>query len=81
MGLNQSTKYAYILRANNSKAMAIHSDLVLEDIQEYVRERCEKLHEDGTDVVFRWGVTEFVNPVVMFVGDYGDYLPALIGIK
>jgi len=75
------TKFAYILTGNGLKAMPIHSDLMLGEIQEYIRKRSKKIHKDGKDVVFCFGVTEFINPEIMMVNDYVDNLPALIGVK
>ena len=75
------TKFAYILKGNGMKAMPIHSDLMLGEIQEYIRKRSKKIHKDGRDVVFRFGVTEFINPEIMMVDDYVDFLPALLGVK
>ena len=73
--------YKYVIVGNGLKAMPIHSDMLLPEIQDYVRNRSKKIHEDSHDTVFSWGTIDFVNPKVMMVSEFADILPALIGLK
>lgn len=74
-------KYRYIIRANGNKALPVLSDLNLDEFRDYIRKTSEYLHPEGTDTIWRWGLIEFINPVVMLVDDYANYLPAIIGVK
>jgi hypothetical protein len=73
--------FKYIIKGEQRKALAVHSDLNWLEFSEYIRVRSVKFHKDGTDTVFRWGGVEIINPKVMSAGDFVDFLPALIGIK
>jgi hypothetical protein len=70
--------FKYIIRGNNYRALAVHSDLGLLAMQDYVRKYSRKLHEDSTARVFTWGSLDLVDPVVYTAGDFVDHLPALI---
>ena len=74
-------KWKYILYGQGMKAMAVHSSLNYQEFCDFIRENSRKLHKDGSDVVFQWGVQEFVNPKVFMRDSFVDYLPALIGLK
>lgn len=73
--------YKYVIVGNGYKAMAIHSDMLWNELQDYVRFHSKKIHKDSHDTVFSWGVIDFVNPKVMLLSEFGDTMPALIGIK
>lgn len=72
--------YKYIIIGNTYKALAVHSDMLLNEIQDYVRSRSKKISDDSYDMIFRWGMVEFVNPKVMLPSQFIDTCPALIGI-
>jgi len=73
--------FKYIISGNGYKALAVHSSLNWIEFKEYVRSRSERIHPEGTDTVFKWGVLEFVNPKVFGVEEFADYLPAIIEIS
>lgn len=73
--------FKYIIKGDHRKALAVHSGMNWLEFTDYVRKRSVKLHPDGSDRVFRWGGVELVNPEVMSMSDYIDFLPALIGIS
>ena len=72
--------FRYVISANGLKALPVHSELTLLEFQQLVREQSKPLHPESTDRVWRWGVIEFVNPVVHTLEDYGSHMPALIGV-
>ena len=73
--------FKYIVTGSKHKAMAIHSDLLLLDLQDLIRSQSRPIHEESGDRVWSWGAIDFVNPQVMMVSDFADYIPALIGVK
>jgi hypothetical protein len=71
--------YKYVITGNGYKALSVHSDMNILEIQDYIRSHSKKIHEDSHDTVFSWAFVDFVNPRVMLVSDFVDFLPALIG--
>lgn len=74
-------QFTYVLVANGGKAFAIKSDYNWLEMDEYLHRHCKPLHPDSTDRVFKWGITDYINPKIMSLNDFGNYCPALIGIK
>ena len=72
--------FKYILTGNGSKATAIRSSLNCMEIKDYVRENSHKLHPESSDVVFRIGMIEFVNPQVMSADDFVDFGPYFVAV-
>jgi hypothetical protein len=73
--------FKYVIAGNGCKAIAVHSGLNLPDMQDYIREKSKKFHEDGDDRVFRMGAIELVNPIVYCANDFADRLPYLIEME
>jgi len=73
--------FSYIIRANGGKALAVHSDLMLQELRDLVRKQSKKVHPEGTDTIWMSGTREFINPEVMLVNDFANFAPTLIGIK
>lgn len=76
--------FVYIITGNGYKAMPVHSDLGLDEFNDYIRSQLWKPHKDSHELIFTWGTQDFVNPNVYCVDDYvnGAYAGvALIGIK
>ena len=73
--------FRYIIRGQGMKAMPVNSDLSLEEMKDLIRSQSNYLHKDSTDTIWTWGTQDFINPKVMMVDDYMNFLPALIGIK
>lgn len=74
-------KYKYILRAEGRVGIAIHSDLSMSEMQNYIRSKSKKFHPKGNDTYITLGVTDYINPEIMSVEDYANFNPYLIGIK
>ena len=73
--------FKYIIKGDGYKALSVHTDMTYNEFLEYVRIKSVKIHIDGTDKIFRWGTLELINPKVMSLYDFSNYVPALIGIK
>ena len=74
-------QFKYVIRAEGCMAVAVHSDMNFLEFEEYVREHSEKFHPKGRDTLFRIGVIELVNPVVMMASDFVNFSPFLIGVE
>ena len=73
--------YKYIISGDGMMALAVHTNLLYLDFERYVKQQSQKLHPKGTDTYFRYGVFQFINPVVWPVNDFANHLPALIEVK
>jgi hypothetical protein len=73
--------WKYILYGEGMKSMAVHSSLNWLEFREFIRVNSIKTHPGGSDVVFRWGVIDFINPRIFTAAEFVDYLPALIEVK
>jgi len=70
--------FRYVIRAENNMALVVHSEMNWLEFPEYIKSRSKKLHPKGHDTVYRHGVIEFINPVVMTLDGYGNFAPALM---
>jgi hypothetical protein len=70
--------FKYIIAGDGYRALAVHSEMNMIELQNYVRRASHRLHSDGHDLVFRWGTLDLVNPRVMMYGDFVDTSPAII---
>jgi hypothetical protein len=70
--------YKYVIRAENSMALVVHSEMNWLEFQNYILRKTTKLHPKGHDTVFKYGVIEFINPKVMTLDDYANFCPALM---
>jgi hypothetical protein len=48
------------------------------EMVEYVRRNSVKLHPEGYETVFRIGIIELVDPVVMTPNDFANFCPYLL---
>jgi hypothetical protein len=70
--------FKYVIRAEGNMALVVQTEMNWLEFPEYIRKRTRKLHPKGHDTVYRYGVTEFINPVVMTLEDYANFCPALM---
>lgn len=59
-------------------AQVVHSSLNFFEFKELIKHQCKKLHPKGRDVMWVYGIREFINPKVHMASDYLNYCPALI---
>ena len=72
------TTYKYVIVGDGNVAMAVKSDLPLDEFREKIRKQSKKTHPKGRDTVWVWGPTEFINPRVMTPEGFADDCPALL---
>jgi hypothetical protein len=73
--------FKYVIKADNYKCLVVHSDLNFFEFKSYIQGHCVKSKKNEDIAVFKYGLNEFVNPVVMMVEDYANYLPVLMEIN
>lgn len=70
--------FKYIIKGNNSKAIACRSEMNLFELQGYVRLHSKKLHPEGFETVFHIGAIELVDPKVMTPEDFVNFCPYIM---
>lgn len=70
--------FKYVITGAGNMAIAVHSELMLDELTELVRERSKRLHPKGDDTVYNLGIMEFVNPKVHIGEDFLNWLPHLL---
>ena len=74
-------EFNYVITGDGMMAMTVKSDLNWFEFKEYFSRQCKKLHPKGNDRVYKHGIIEFVNPQILTLNDFGNYCPALMGMK
>ena len=70
--------FHYVIAGDHNVAVAFKSNLMLLEFIGHVAKRTKKLHPKGQDTVFKYGMIEFINPVIHMADDWKDRLPYLI---
>jgi hypothetical protein len=70
--------FRYVITGAGNMAIAVHSELMLDELTELVRARSKRLHPKGDDTVYSLGVIEFVNPKVYIGVDFLDRAPYIM---
>jgi len=70
--------FTYVIKGEGMMALPVKSDLNWNEFKFLIKSRTRKLHPKAHDLVFKWGIIEFINPQVMTLKDFGSYCPALM---
>lgn len=62
-------------------AVAVHSSLNWLEFREYIRINSKKIHPKANDTIYRIGMIELINPVVMGKDEFVDFCPHLIKME
>jgi len=68
----------YIIKGDCSKAVAVKSEMIYMDMEDYVRKHSKKIHKESYDIVFSLGAIDIVNPKVMSPNDFANCGPYII---
>lgn len=56
------------------------TNMDLFEFRDYISERCEKIHPNSRDVVWRYSTWELVNPRVFIPSEYVNFIPCIIEV-
>jgi hypothetical protein len=70
--------FKYIIRAQGQIAFPVHSELTFLEFEDYIRSKCKRC---GKDRHIEINHKVYVNPEVMLVDDFANYLPLTMGLK
>ena len=59
-------------------ATVIKSNLNWLDFKDYIDSRTEKIHESGKDRIYRNGAVQYINPKIMGIDDFKNYIPEIV---
>jgi hypothetical protein len=70
--------YTYIIVGDGLMAHPFKSDLNWFEFVEYIKDHSVKTHPKGQDTVWCWGTIEFMNPRVMMLNDFANYMAGIL---
>lgn len=70
--------YSYVITGNGYKALPVKSELGFSELEKLIRMQSRSVGPGSTEMVWNWGVIEFINPKVHILQDYANTAPALM---